>query len=83
MISCKPVAVYGEKRYDMLGIETVVDAKNLAEQKVINIIRPFFTSFNAENNSYTLHGSETQVLSLMTDGVRKIQEFETFCFGCT
>ncbi len=76
MISCKPVAVYGEKRYDMLGVKTVIDARNLAEeQKVISIIGPFFTSFNAENNSYTLHGSETQVLSLMTDGVRKMQEF--------
>lgn len=74
-ITCRILAVYGEKEYNLYDKETQKHARDrLSEMEAEQMISPWFNAYNPLEMTLVLAEDEEMLYRLLTEGIFRIQE---------
>lgn len=73
MITCHPMAVYGENRYSLYGKEKLSSRNIEAEASVRNLVGSYCNAFDEKTNNMVAIDDEEVIYELLVDGIPAMQ----------
>lgn len=75
MITCKPVAVYGDKKYDVYGQKADIDVRDpIREMEIERIVSSYCNAYDESGRMMVAAGDEEMQYELLVNGIPRLQQ---------